>query len=150
MTTSKGSLPNSLSSQTGSAWRTLLNKARELRDMDVDCGLAEGDARRRAVVAIEEELVSVNEKRANIIKTPPEISCAVHTDKFVGRLTVIYDRAMDCYVVELRDGSNIICQKETIFVDELAQTIENLIDDGKWRDIKIEVLKPARSTHVAA
>ena len=66
------------------------------------------------------------------------------------RLAVIYDRAMDCYVVELRDGSNIICQKETIFVDELAQTIENLIDDGKWRDIKIEVLKPARSTQVAA
>ena len=64
----KSSLPNSLSSQTGSAWRTLLSKARELRDMDVDCGLAEGDARQRAVVAIEEELVSVNEKRADETK----------------------------------------------------------------------------------
>jgi hypothetical protein len=92
----------------------------------------------------------IDPTRANIIKTPPEISCAVHTDKFAGRVAVIYDRAMDCYVVELRDDSHIVCRKETIFVDALAQTIENLIDDGKWRDIKVEVLKTPRSTKIAA
>lgn len=62
MMTSKTAMPNTLSSETGSAWRTLLGKARDLRDMYVECGLSEGDARRRAVVAIEEELASAIEQ----------------------------------------------------------------------------------------
>jgi hypothetical protein len=63
--TSKTPMPNTLSSETGSAWRTLLGKARDLRDMYVEGGPSEGDARRRAVVAIEEELVTANERRAD-------------------------------------------------------------------------------------
>ena len=66
MTTQKDSLANSAPSQHGSsAWRTLLGKARDLRDLYVECGLTEGDARQRAVVAIEEELASANQQRAD-------------------------------------------------------------------------------------
>ncbi|WP_298435030.1 GTPase [Ottowia sp.] len=42
----------------------------------------------------------------SLFKTPPEISFAVDTGKFSGRIAVVYDRGYDLYSVELRiDGT---------------------------------------------
>ncbi|MBN0639495.1 GTPase, partial [Pseudomonas aeruginosa] len=42
---------------------------------------------------------------ADIIRTPPAIGFTVATTKFQGRVTVLYERGLDLYAVELhRDG----------------------------------------------
>ena len=48
------SLDQSVPSQKASAWRSMLCQARNLRDMYIECGVAAGDARRRAIVSIEQ------------------------------------------------------------------------------------------------
>lgn len=82
----------------------------------------------------------------DIIATPPEISCAVRTAKFEGRLAILYDRASDYYVVELRRPGEIVRRIGDVDFMSLAATIGDLIDDGTWRLIEIEVAnKPSRN-----
>lgn len=92
----------------------------------------------------------VDPSPTNILKSPPEISCAVQTNKFVGRFALIYDRPMDLYIIKLRDGPNVVCRKEDIDTFSLPEIIEDLIDDGQWRFIKIELVKPAKSVRETA
>lgn len=77
--------------------------------------------------------------------TPPSIAFAVDTTKFNGQVTVLYDYGMDLYVIELRRDSKLIERVEEISFDMLAEVLERLIDDGHWRQIRIDVLtQPSR------
>jgi len=81
----------------------------------------------------------------DIIRTPPAVSFVVETAKFAGQVTVLYDRAADVYVVELHRDGVVIERLDEVFFDELGGTLERLIDDGRWRQIHIEVLNLARN-----
>lgn len=81
----------------------------------------------------------VDPKPADIIRTPPAISFSVATGKFEGRVTVLYDRAGDHYVVELRRDDQLIERADEVYFDDLGPTLERLIDDGRWRQIQLSV-----------
>lgn len=77
--------------------------------------------------------------------TPPSIAFTVDTERFNGQLTILYDYGMDLYVVELRRDSELIECVEEISFDMLGELLERLIDDGHWRQIRINVLaQPSR------
>ncbi|CAJ9350168.1 Uncharacterised protein [Burkholderia pseudomallei] len=77
--------------------------------------------------------------------TPPSIAFSVDTVKFGGQVTILYDYGMDLYVVELRRNSELIARVEEISFDMLGELLERLIDDGHWRQIRIDVLaQPSR------
>ncbi|CAJ2794211.1 Uncharacterised protein [Burkholderia pseudomallei] len=77
--------------------------------------------------------------------TPPSIAFAVDTAKFSGQVTILYDYGMDLYVVELRRDGELIERVEEISFDMLGEVLERLIDDGHWRQIRIDVLaQPSR------
>lgn len=72
----------------------------------------------------------------HLIATPPEISFAVDTGKFSGRIAVLYD----LYAVELRADGTTIKRIEEVDVTSLAEVMADLIDDGEWRRIRVEIL----------
>ena len=76
----------------------------------------------------------------NLIATPPEISCAVQTEKFVGRVALVYEAAADLYRIELREGSNVLFSVGDVDFTSVGATLERLLDDGKWRQIQIQTL----------
>lgn len=81
----------------------------------------------------------------DIVATPPSISFSVHTEKFEGRVSVLYDRGDDLYVVELRRDGELIERVDEVFFDQLGETLEQLIDDGRWRRIQVQVLTAPRT-----
>ena len=81
----------------------------------------------------------------DIIATPPAISFNVVTAKFQGRVTVLYERGDDLYAVELHRDGELVERVDEVFFDDLGNTLERLIDDGSWRQIRVStVQKPAR------
>lgn len=77
--------------------------------------------------------------------TPPSIAFVVDTAKFSGQVAILYDYGMDIYVIELRRDSELIERVEEISFDMLGEVLERLIDDGHWRQIRIDVLaQPSR------
>ncbi|KVW44726.1 hypothetical protein [Burkholderia ubonensis] len=77
--------------------------------------------------------------------TPPSIAFSVTTTKFDGRVTVLYDRGLDAYVIELHRDGTVVERVDEVYVDMLGGVLERLIDDGHWRAIRIDVLaKPSR------
>ncbi|NMG03701.1 GTPase [Azoarcus taiwanensis] len=74
----------------------------------------------------------------DIIRTPPSIGFNVSTTKFQGQVTVLYDRAADLYVVELRRDGGLVERVDKVFFDALGETLERLIDDGSWRRIHVQ------------
>ncbi|MBV6791568.1 GTPase [Xanthomonas euvesicatoria] len=87
---------------------------------------------------------------ARIIETPPAISFSVSTAKFEGRVTVLYDRAGDVYVIELRRGDELVERHDEVYFDSLGDVLERLIDDGRWRRIQVSVLEKAKRKPVHA
>ncbi|VFR32226.1 FIG076676: Hypothetical protein [plant metagenome] len=88
---------------------------------------------------------------ANIIKTPPAISFTVATGKFDGRVTLLYDRVGDSYVVELHRDDTLVTRVEHLSYDDVGPTLERLIDDGRWRRIQVSVVaQPTRRKPQAA
>lgn len=81
---------------------------------------------------------------SNIVSTPPAIGFNVSTAKFEGSVSILYDRGADAYVVELQRGDEVIERKELVYFDILGEVLENLIDDGRWRLIQVEVLASGR------
>ncbi|WP_273828107.1 GTPase [Pseudomonas sp. SBT1-2] len=77
----------------------------------------------------------------DIIRTPPAINFSVATEKFTGQVSVIYDRASDVYVVELWRDGELLERLDEVYFDDLGSTLERLIDDGRWREIDVEVLR---------
>ncbi|ARL21171.1 GTPase [Burkholderia pseudomallei] len=76
--------------------------------------------------------------------TPPSIAFAVDTAKFSGQVTIRYDYGMDLYVIELRHDSELIERVEEVSFDMLGEALGRLIDDGCWRQVRVDVL-PSRS-----
>lgn len=85
---------------------------------------------------------------ADLIKTPPAISFTVATAKFEGRVTVLYEYGLDLHAVELHRNGELVERVDQIFCDMLGDVLARLIDDGTWRQIRVEVLsggcKPTR------
>lgn len=81
----------------------------------------------------------------DIITTPPAIGFAVATAKFQGRVTVLYERGLDVYAVELRRDGELVERADEVFFDILGETLERLIDDGSWRRIRVQCLSGRRS-----
>lgn len=83
----------------------------------------------------------------DIIKTPPAIIFTVATAKFQGQVTLLYERADDLYAIELKRDGELVARIDQVFFDALGETLEQLIDDGSWRLIRVQCLsgsKPAR------
>ena len=74
---------------------------------------------------------------ADIIRTPPAIGFSVATMKFQGCVTVLYERALDLYAVELRRDGELVERVDGVFFDTLGETLEGLLDDGSWRRIRV-------------
>ncbi|MDE1544100.1 GTPase [Dechloromonas agitata] len=83
----------------------------------------------------------VDPEDEKLFVTPPEISFAVATQKFAGRVAVRYDRGDDLYVVELRADGTVVTRIEEVDFMSLAGVLADLIDDGQWRRIHVEILQ---------
>ena len=81
----------------------------------------------------------------DIIATPPAISFMVATAKFQGRVTVLYERELDVYAVELHRDGELVDRVDEVFFDSLGGTLERLIDDGNWRRIRVQCLSGRKS-----
>lgn len=81
----------------------------------------------------------------DIIAMPPTLQFRVKTDKHDGYLNIVYDRALDLYRLDLVEyGSrDIVGQVDMVDLISMPGVIADLVDDGKWRIAKVEVLKPA-------
>lgn len=82
----------------------------------------------------------VDPERADIVSTPPSISFTVTTGKFSGQVTISYDRCADTYGIDLHHNEALDQRVENIYFDSLGDVLEQLIDDGHWRGIQVEVL----------
>ena len=85
----------------------------------------------------------------DIFKTPPAISFTVSSEKFQGRVTVLYRRGLDLYAVELSRNGEIIQQVEDVYVNNLGQVLERLIDDRNWLRIEVRCLPMAKKHRTA-
>jgi hypothetical protein len=50
---------------------------------------------------------------------------------------VLYDRAGDVYVVELRSNGELIERIEDVYFYNIGHVLEHRIDDGRWRRIRV-------------
>jgi hypothetical protein len=86
----------------------------------------------------------VDPKPQDIIKTPPAVSFSVNTRKHSGRVRVFYNRGMDSFGIELlQDGSRTYFDDYVLF-NELAERLWELIDDGTWNKIDVDLVAPAK------
>lgn len=76
----------------------------------------------------------------DIIATPPAIGFTVASAKFQGRVTVLYERGLDLYAVELHRDGELVRRIDEVFFDTLGETLARLIDDGNWRRIRVQRL----------
>lgn len=101
-----------------------------------------------------------NPKAIDITNSPPGISFRVANAKFIGEVTIGYDRGADTYFIQLNPATLISTQAcvvredsslaETtahesmkvtdVYFDELGLRLVELIDDGAWQVIKIKSL----------
>jgi hypothetical protein len=86
----------------------------------------------------------------DIIDKPPTVTFRVSSTKADGRISVIYDRAMDSFDLVLMDldGKELVRQ-DNIYItpegpSELGAATMSMVDDGLWRIAKVEVLKKAK------
>lgn len=76
-------------------------------------------------------------------KIAPSISCRVSTAKFSGRVSVALDVGADHYDFKLESDVGETTLIEGIYFDQLGEVFAGRVDDGKWRTIRIELLKKA-------
>ena len=93
---------------------------------------------------------TVDPSDENVIATPPCVSFSVSTVKFQGRVAVVFDRAKDEFRIELYRGDVLVECVDRLNFDDLAETLESLIDDGSWCRLKIELIAPAKKVRKAA
>jgi len=86
------------------------------------------------------DFTCVDPKPSDIIRTPPAINFTVSTAKFAGQVSVLYDRGADVYVVELHQNGELLVRRDEVYFDMLGAVLADLIDDGSWRQIVIDVL----------
>ncbi|GHU04846.1 hypothetical protein FACS1894158_06030 [Betaproteobacteria bacterium] len=83
----------------------------------------------------------------DILRMPPCISFTVNTGKFKGRVSVLYERGLDFYAVALYRNGELVERVDAVYFNTLGQTLERLIDDGRWKFIRVQCLsarKPVR------
>ncbi|MBF3412644.1 GTPase [Burkholderia pseudomallei] len=91
------------------------------------------------------DFTCVDPEPEDIVATPPSISFSVDTAKCDGRVTVLYDRGLDAYAIELHQVGALVERVDEVYVDMLGEVLERLIDDGHWRAIRIDVMaQPSR------
>lgn len=95
------------------------------------------------------DFTCVDPDDADIIKTPPAIRFTVGTSKFAGEVTVLYERGPDLYAVELHRDGELVERVDDVFFDDLGRILEQLIDDGRWRQIRIETISTCHLTPAA-
>lgn len=76
----------------------------------------------------------------DLFRTPPAINFTVSTSKFEGQVSVIYERGLDLYAVELHRNGELIHRVSEVYFDEVGELLEQLIDDGRWQQIKVQVI----------
>lgn len=77
----------------------------------------------------------------DVIATPPTLRVRVRTLKHDGYLEIVYDRGMDYYHVNLLDLRRIqILSLKDIDFTSLAETVIDLVDDGRWRIAQVEII----------
>lgn len=76
----------------------------------------------------------------DIIRTPPAVTCSVETSKFTGQLSIVYERGLDLYAIELRHNGELYQRIDQVYFDDLGARLEELIDDGAWRQIRVRIL----------
>lgn len=81
---------------------------------------------------------------ADIIKTPPAIRFTVSSAKFAGQITILYERGSDSYAIDQHRDGELVNRVDDVYFPELGHVLESLIDDGSWRQIKIELLSRPR------
>lgn len=86
------------------------------------------------------EVTWVDPAPDKIIETPPAITFSVATARFEGQVTVLYDRGLDLYAVELRRAAELVERVDQVCFDGLGDTLARLIDDGRWRRIRVSVV----------
>src|SRR5690606_35616966 len=86
------------------------------------------------------DFICVDPLPNDIITTPPAIGFTVATAKFQGQVTILYERGDDLYAVELRRDEELVERVDEVFFDMLGATLERLIDDGSWRQIRVAVV----------
>ncbi|CAM8819888.1 GTPase [Burkholderia pseudomallei] len=86
------------------------------------------------------DFACVDPEPEDIVSTPPSIAFSVSTTKFDGRVTVLYNRGFDAYVIELHRDGTVVERVNEVYADMLGEALERLIDDGRWRAIRIEFL----------
>ena len=71
---------------------------------------------------------------SKIIETPPAISFTVSTAKFEGRVTILYDRGGDTYVVELHrqngESVELVDRHDEVYFDMLGEVLEGSSTTG--------------------
>jgi hypothetical protein len=82
----------------------------------------------------------VDPEPKDIIRTPPAISFSVSTTKFQGRVTMLYERGLDLYAIELSRDGELVERVDYVGFDDLGEVLERLIDDGEWRRIRVIIL----------
>lgn len=110
---------------TPEGWRTIANMLTDARAKDI-------------------EIVDPDEKE--LLETRPEISFAVDTRKFSGRIAVLYEPVLGPYAVELRAGGAVRTRVDNVEVTRLAKVMTDLIDDGDCPRIRVEILWSGRSS----
>ena len=87
----------------------------------------------------------------NIIKNPPAITFRIQCAKLSGYLRVFYDRSMDLYGIHVMDTCGTIVDTiSDIDFTSMSDVIQDLVDDGSWREAKVEFVKKARPTKKTA
>ncbi len=82
----------------------------------------------------------------DLFRTPPAINFTVSTAKFEGQVSVIYERGLDLYAVELHRNGELAHRVSEVYFDEVGELLGQLIDDGSWQQIKVQVISEHQAT----
>lgn len=85
----------------------------------------------------------------------PQFKFDCETAKFAGRVIIGLDIAADVYYVELQkpdpDGAMATVSRcATVYFDQMAEVLETLLCDGKWKIATVDLLKAAPKVKTAA
>jgi len=115
------------------------------------------------------DLTFVDPPEESSCEIAPAICCAIDSEHFHGHLAISYDRPSDTYTVTLKptplseltkqpkEGGQLwrhAINGEASFMDvhfdALGDVLQMAIDDGRWREVKVTVLKPAPKRRTTA
>jgi len=74
----------------------------------------------------------------------PSLEFSVNTEKFQGSLVIEYNRGIDYYDIVLKKDGVEQERREDIDFTSVGPAIVDMVDDGKWRIAKVEILKAAK------